>query len=260
MGQSKRNLLRFLSQNPKCCFCGGDRPASTQDHWPPRAIFHSRRWPEGFVFPACLECNGASRKSEKIMATILYSDNDDQDNQRFKKNLESVARDYPDLLSSMLPKNANEIRKTIKEHGIEKPKGLAFADLPIIKLERNFWTEHVQIFAKKMLLALHYQCFGVPLSHNGAIWIYHYTNFDLIADRVPESIFRLPENVVIPMRQKTLLDHQFSLKWGHIKGTKTGLFVMHFHNKFMICGITTEEPEKLSISNDFAPVKPFDWR
>jgi len=56
MGQARRRraaLDRFLAEDPVCCFCGGSRAAETGDHVPGRAIFLERKWPEGYLFPAC---------------------------------------------------------------------------------------------------------------------------------------------------------------------------------------------------------------
>lgn len=76
MGSSKRLKEKFLQENPLCCFCGGGRPAEEPDHIPSRSMFLNRQWPEGFEFPACVECNRETRYDEEIVAFIsrVYPD------------------------------------------------------------------------------------------------------------------------------------------------------------------------------------------
>jgi hypothetical protein len=44
MGDSKRRKNRFFAEHPRCCFCGGDNEATTEDHQPARGLFDGRRW------------------------------------------------------------------------------------------------------------------------------------------------------------------------------------------------------------------------
>src|SRR5580704_6101100 len=62
---------KFFVDHPLCCFCGGVRRASTEDHQPARSFFDQRRWPEGYNFPACERCNAASRSFENVFAVLV---------------------------------------------------------------------------------------------------------------------------------------------------------------------------------------------
>ena len=70
MGNKKRRKEKFLLGHPWCCFCGGNTPSVEWDHFPSRAIFDDRKWPEGFVFPACSPCNSFSRRAESVIAFL----------------------------------------------------------------------------------------------------------------------------------------------------------------------------------------------
>jgi hypothetical protein len=69
--QTKR--VRFLAENPLCCFCGGSIEATTVDHVPNRAFFVDRDWPEGYEFPSCASCQDASRGAELACTAVLRS-------------------------------------------------------------------------------------------------------------------------------------------------------------------------------------------
>lgn len=64
MAKKRMHLKRFLKENPRCCFCGGARNATTVDHVPPRSFFIDRRHPKGLEFPACNQCNNTIASAE----------------------------------------------------------------------------------------------------------------------------------------------------------------------------------------------------
>lgn len=70
MGEKKQKLQKFIQQHPLCCFCGGRASTTTQDHLPPRSIFVEKKWPEGYVFPACEACNVGSSRDDAMVAFL----------------------------------------------------------------------------------------------------------------------------------------------------------------------------------------------
>lgn len=70
MGANVSRKKLFLAQHPLCCFCGGHRPSAEPDHVPSRVLFDKRQWPEGFEFPACIDCNRATRHDEQVVAML----------------------------------------------------------------------------------------------------------------------------------------------------------------------------------------------
>lgn len=66
MGQAKRRKQQFRKTPQTCVLCG-ERPATTMDHVPPKALFLQRR-PKLITVPACEICNrGASEAEAKFM-------------------------------------------------------------------------------------------------------------------------------------------------------------------------------------------------
>lgn len=255
MGARKMRRALFFSENPCCCFCGGNEPATTEDHQPARTYFENRAWPEGFVFPACQACNEVTRKSEKILSLLIIGNSKKLDNDRYIDLAKSIVREYPDLIESMIPKNGSEIRRILRENGLKKPVGHPYSNFPILKLDRDFWDEHITNVGRKIILALHYQCFGEPLSSNGGMSLWFHTNFDWAAGRFPEEILELTENFVLPVRQARYLGDQFSVRWTFVEEPRCGLFIVHLQGALTISGITSERPA------DFKQMiyRPWSW-
>lgn len=257
MGARKKRREAFFREHPNCCFCGGDSPATTEDHQPARTYFKNRTWPEGFVFPACDACNGATRQSEKVLSILINGYAESEDRRDYQKLIASIRSEYPDLIRSMIPNNPNEVRRLFRENSLEKPTGATFRDLPIVKLNRKFWEEHIINVAKKIMIALHYKCFKTPLSPNGGATVFIHTNFDWAAGKFPQEILELAGNHVRPIRQKQFLDDQFSVRWSHSEDPRSGLFIVHLQGALTIIGITNER------ATDFRKgtriLKPWSW-
>lgn len=249
MGQRRERRARFFRDNPYCCFCGGDVAATTEDHQPARLLFRGRVWPEGFVFPACDPCNSASRMSENAIGLLIHGEADSLERGHYHKLLDSVSREYPGLISGMIPQSANEVKGILKKKGIEKPAGIAAADIPIVKLDPVFWAPHFDMFSRKLALAFHYQCYREPLSHVGRTSTWVNTNIDFMANTFPVEILKLAQNLTLPQRQKNLLSDQFVVRWSDIPEHKTLLFSASFHNRLQISGMTTEVPDRFSDLN-----------
>lgn len=242
MGERRRRKQQFLKAHPFCCFCGGSTPATTEDHQPGRIFFQNRQWPEGFVFPACEACNAVSRLSERVLGVLVHGHAEDEDRNPYRKNLESVRREFPNEIDSLVC-SSNEIRAVFRERNLTKPADALFRDIPLIKMETQFWKPHFDMLTRKLLLALHYQCFGVALPPSGGLWGYFHTNVDFATGEFPKEILEAAEHLAVPTRQKRLLGDQFLVRWGLVKDCRTALFVVQFHRKFAISGITTETPE-----------------
>jgi hypothetical protein len=67
---SQQRRRKFFAEHPVCCFCGGRSAAVEEDHFPSRALFRERVWPEGYAFPACVKCNRVTSDDELIVAVL----------------------------------------------------------------------------------------------------------------------------------------------------------------------------------------------
>src|SRR5438067_561649 len=131
MGSATRRRALFFAAHPNCCFCGGSTPAIEEDHFPSRAMFRDRVWPEGYVFPACANCNRATAQDELLVAMLgrSYPDLKDQKHQQEVVELyKGVHNNFPGLLEAM-HLSANDKKKWLKEQEMEIPVGMTTADI-----------------------------------------------------------------------------------------------------------------------------------
>lgn len=258
MGQRKVRRQAFFSVHPRCCFCGGNTPATTEDHWPPRSMFRGRAWPDGFVFPACVSCNEVSRVTEKLLGLLLHGSHQDEDRTQFQRIVASVKREFPGLIEEMLPSGPNEIRRVLRQKGIQRPRSVLLDQIPLIKLELSTWKPHFDLFARKMMLALHYQFFGKPLSVSGRLWYIMHTNADVVAGEYPIEFLEIANLQLSPQRNKKLLSDQFMLRWQFEPVTVSGVWTFSIHNRIAFSGITSETPGEIFESEReiFGPLSP----
>ena len=258
MGERKSRRQRFFAEHPFCCFCGGQAPATTEDHQPGRVFFKDREWPEGFSFPACDPCNAASKNSERILAVLIHGHGSDENRSAYQANLESVRREFPDEIGRMIP-TRSEIRNVFKSKGLQRPFGIPLSDIPLVKFGGEFWEKHLKMLGRKLLLALHYQCFGKPLSHKGGMWCYLHTNVNFAAGEFPEELIELTANVALPMRSRRYLHNQFSVRWGYATDSRSAVFVAQLQKLLVVSGFTSEEPDQFGSDWNDDLLRPFSW-
>jgi hypothetical protein len=252
MGERGRRLQRFFAEHPNCAFCAGEQLATTEDHQPGRIFFKKREWPEGFSFPACEQCNAVSRESERVLGVLIHGHSGDPDRTKYQTNLRSVYGDYPDKIGELVT-TTREKRDILKAKRLDMPRGIALDDLPLIKMPADFWEPHFQMFARKLLLALHYQCFGRPLPRHGALSYYVHTNADFAAGDFPAEVLEVATRLAIPVRNKRQLHDQFSVRWNVVEDHSGAVFLAQLQKMLTITGITTETPEA------FGEEKPEHW-
>jgi hypothetical protein len=113
MGEKARRKRQFLAENPFCCFCGGGNPATTEDHVPHRALFTGRRWPEGYVFPACENCNSNTRLAEQVVNFLSRCYQDPfgrQEETEFNRALDALGNNHPGIIKEILPVRSLSVR------------------------------------------------------------------------------------------------------------------------------------------------------
>lgn len=241
MGAAKRRRDRFFRDHPKCCFCGGEVKAETQDHWPGRGFFSDRRSPDQFVFPACQPCNSASQTSETVLQLIAASEErSDQDQARWRATVEYVRRHHPALIKSLRMDNRAK-RNAVTQLGLAKPPGVTFAEVPIVALDPDRWNPHIELFGRKLLLSLHYQCFGRPITSAGGVSFVFETNTTIGPGSLTEKFLELTDQLAIPAHQSRRLGDQFSIRWSHGFGPDIAIWAVHLHSRLFYLGISAAD-------------------
>ena len=172
-GTKKRERKEiFFQNNPYCCFCGGEANTETIDHFPSRTIFDGRKWPEGYAFPACENCNKQSKISEMVTSflfKIFPSPITDEQLREFQIAIDGLMNNRSVIMKELL--------------SCDDPNG--FYCGPLTEKELLF-------FANKLGCALHYKHTEQIISHSGAIVIPDfYTYADLIEGNIPNQLFGL---------------------------------------------------------------------
>jgi hypothetical protein len=248
-----------LADHPHCCFCGGDAKSIEPDHQPGRVFFKDRRWPEGFVFPACERCNRVSRVSEDLVSLLTSHFDDEGNRERYRKRAASARLNHPALISS-LNMTSNERRRAARRIGVLPEAGQTYASMPIARIDPAQWIPHFRIVGKKLALALHYQAFGQPLPQNGAILLSFSTNADLHIDHDLNELLESAPNLVVPMRDRVELGDQFAIRYGSSKELGASIFIINIQNKFVITALSVLDPKVLEPTGREDEVDgPFSW-
>jgi hypothetical protein len=225
-----------------CAFCGGRIAATTEDHWPPRSFFRDRAWPEGFVFPACDSCNRVSSPAEQVVGLLLHGSHDGHDRAKYQRVIAGVRRDFPEVFERLFPKSARERRNMLRWSGLQKPEGMSLSEIPMVRLPMPVWEPYFDIVARKMMLALHYQAFGIPLSKAGLIWHTVHTNAEKKSEQFLLEILKIANIDISPRRGNKSMANQFELSYQVDPEQKTAVWVFAFHRRLAFTGVTTEDP------------------
>lgn len=181
---------QFLAEHPRCYMCGGK--AAEEDHIPSRACFDNREWPEGFSFPVCRACNGATSQDELFIAMFSRTHAADDAPARhaeIRKYMSGVSNNNPDLFKAMLVRVVEEgTHETLVEVGPEV---------------RDCFRRVLPKWAR----AFHYLETKEILPTNQRIFGDYFTVADVQQKRVPAELLYLPTRPVT--RNRKDLSSQF---------------------------------------------------
>lgn len=247
MGEAKNWRKRFFADHPRCCFCAGEAETAEPDHQPGRAFFKDNEWPEGFVFPSCVPCNRASRTAENALSLVTSHFPDSEGHPHYLKRIQWMWQNQPEVMES-LRMSANEKRSAAKKFGLEPAEGEGFSQISMIKFPLPIWRPLLMIFARKLMLALHYQALTRPLPRSGGIWLGIATNLDVHVGHPLTEIHQMAERLVRPVRQNKYLDDQLSIRWDASAELGAGIFNVALQKRFVFSGLTIEDPAILGSS------------
>jgi len=239
MGAKKARLSAFLAKHPFCCFCGGSAAATTQDHIPPRGIFAEKKWPEGYVFPGCTSCNNGSARDDALVAFLSRMNVDAADGtveaMEWNKLLTSIREHYPGLAREMIL-SANEVRRWMRKHGVAKPFGLTYGEVPMIRIPEVI-VAAVRRFNNKLLRALHYKHTGMIIPSTAWTHLQWWTNANLLAREFPREIAEMMPGRAALKRGKVLLGNQFGYSFGTGNDGTLGAYLATFRKSFVVVGV-----------------------
>lgn len=251
MSKQALTTKEFLEQNPYCCFCGGQVPATTRDHIPPKIVFENKVWPDGFEFPACAGCNSATRLFDQEFGLLscfggLESGPTQDELAQFQKVLRGVANNNLQLAVA-LRMRSNQKRREFKEKGHKIEPGITYGEIPIIQMPPRADLAG-EVIAFKLGCALHYKHFNRILPITGKVVSAIRTNYRVITEGIPTNFISTTTLAYIPKRGGKDLSKQFAYRLALDRKAHAGFFMCKFRDSLQIEAITIEKPSAYSFN------------
>ena len=240
MGEAKRRSKRnavFLEKHPFCCFCGGEKPATTIDHVPSIQLFRLRKRPKGLEFPACKKCNNSTGTDELVVALLSRFSEVEAYNKLEKMELEelikAVGNNRSGLLQELKPSWQQQYDFDNLNHPeVSQGSGAANASGPMLNLS-------IQIFGAKLCKALHYEYTNKIVPNSGEIYVRWFSNYDRMTGNIPDSLIsQLPEPRTLKQGKWNVRD-QFEYSFVVSEDEKHGIYFATFQKSFAICSFVS---------------------
>ena len=229
MGNRQKLRKAFFADHPRCCFCGGGASAVEEDHIPARTMFRRREWPQGYVFPACIDCNRASAIDELAMSwlvRITIREPDAEAIGEMSRSLIQLHDRRPDWVASMKELNRTETRQYLRERGLslESFKGV---EIEVVKMPPELLAVP-QRYGEKLGRALYYLHTGRVLPSDGLVHVQVYPNTDFMSTNFPLDEFGiLTERPTVSRSGKSIAD-QFFYRFSTVSNGEAAAFLVQF--------------------------------
>lgn len=238
-----------------CIFCGGSTLATTEEHCPPRALFHLKHWPEGYVFPACKSCNNDSSDEDLMVAFLAQLDPKTQDPEKSKKGfglMRAVHRQFPEALQKIFNKSATEARRDARKLGMTPKPGKTYQELGIANVPEEM-HKSVGMLASKLTKAVYYMQTNAIFPSNGGIMFQWFTN----AQKMEHGKIVLLEaaaafSAISPPKQRSGKDlkDQFDYRYSVGEQGELHLLQVVFGEVFGFVTIFSQTPGRLESMED----------
>lgn len=261
MGINRKRKEIFFTDHPTCCFCGGASPATTQDHFPSRAIFTDRLWPVGYVFPACNSCQRYSAEDEilvKFLARTTAGHGGKDPHGDMEKTIDAVAIKFPEVFKSLIIPTTRK-RAFLRESGRTVPAGQTIASLPVISASHPRIHQAMERFSNKLFCALHYRQTGKILPPDATIHYNWFPNSHFSDSDLEDELRSMMSGGAQIRRGKTNLSDQFDYSYapGDISGSSA--YVVALHKSILITAFIfskTPHPEAPIGTVELKPLLP----
>lgn len=207
-------------------------------------MFNEKIWPEGYVFPACAECNRGSKEIDKLLVALSgLSLSSDEPSPKKWATIKSLLSNNPELAPILLER-AIEIRRVLRELGQRVPDGMFLRDLNIVLFPREAMDKFKHLHWK-LFCALYYKHVGEIFPKDGELQFIQSTN-QILNSPDPFDWQRYPQIQNQPeiRRAGRDLTDQFDYKWGWESSTSTLGISLHLSGAVfaVIAGSLTQPP------------------
>lgn len=256
MGQGKKRKASILARSGgRCIYCGGQTAATTLDHMPPKSMFDGKLRPEGLEFPSCQPCNNGAGLTDAICAFIgrLYPDLETpEQHAEVKKYLSTISNNAPGLLESLLPSRALQKRR-------QRELGLTDADGGFLQIGGTTAEAHLEAFAVRLGLAMHFQETGEIVPETGKIIVRIYSNVDVLEGGLPSEIHEIfPEASTLSQGRWTV-ENQFQYGVQKTVGGKASMTYAAFRASFALLAFVFMGGETAEVPPGAKPFRPGEF-
>ncbi len=245
-GANKKRRQRFLEEHPWCCFCGGTAETETEDHVPARGLFFGRVWPEGYVFPACAECNNKASGDELILSwltRVRIGPYNQQEEREYARASIELKRRYPAIWAAMELNPRVKTRQMLRQLTHPSPLLKSTDIVHSITLPDEMFEAGNRYGVKlaKALLYLHTKRVA-PSSAIVKAWTF--SNGGAMTEMFPHQILSVLDKDAVIQRMSTTLDDQFSYKYAVVEGGEAFAYVANFSESVVMVGAVFLDRER----------------
>lgn len=226
---------------------------------PGRVFFRNRQWPVGYEFPACVECNRATRCEEQAVAMLsrIYPDAETTDEQAaLEKLMGEVHHNHPNLFSELQP-SLRQLRDARTKYGLGAPTGGPLTSLPVLSVAGPIVNDAIEQFSRKLFCALFYKHAEQILGHVGGIAFRWYSNLQVNAGEIPRTIASVVPSLPLLERNSLNLDDQFFYRWGVTDTKRMAAFLAFFRESFAVLGVVHQDASELNELKDARILRPY---
>lgn len=247
MGEAKtkrRAHAKLRAACPNCVYCGGETPAETIDHMPPRMMFWGKHRPKGLEFSSCRTCNASTKHADLVASMIGRAAPDAttlHEQQEFKEILTAVSNNIPGLLQEMeIGRGGQKFarkRLPIKEGGFLRVNG------PLV-------SSYMQQFSCKLGFALFYEVTKSIVPKAGGVAARWFSNVERIDGTFPQTIFDFLLPPTTLKQGQFHVSDQFEYSWRVADDNTTGMFFASFRRSFAVLAFTATDANKLEVETN----------
>jgi hypothetical protein len=240
MGDAKKRIAQkeFRSGTYPCVYCGEFKSSAlmTVDHMPSRGAFDNRQRPKELEFPACTDCNSATRDLDNIIGWIgrMFPDPKTNDQKAELGRLtKTVKSRYPEVATS-LQKAQSQL---VNVNGVWRP-------LPgtIIRFEGEYVDAVMRQFGLKLGLAMHWHETKHVVPENGVVEVFWFSNFQHVTGEFPEALFRIFPKPRSLQQGSFSTKGQFSFSSAVDDQRSMSAHICAFRYSFSVLALVSEKP------------------
>jgi hypothetical protein len=168
-----------------------------------------------------------------MLSRIYPNEPDGTDRTEIGRVIDGVANAFPGFLRRMVL-SPNEVRVFLRREGIERPYGVPLNKIPVVRVGFPEVTEAIERYGVKLGCALHYLHHKRIVPMSGTILVKWYSNIQAMQGKLPEDLIRFVKRGRQLIRNRKMLNDQFSYRYATDKDGDVGLYLSIFRQSFAV--------------------------